>query len=217
MTAYTKEFFTQFAPSSLAVGDANQWRYQDTTNTLATMEASGFFDATEDSTNLFALVQVNDLIYIIGSNGADWVRVTSIADPVTVTTVTDVVSGASVAAFAPASTTAGIPVLYSVTTPGGATATTSIVVAQKITVIDAWIVNQAAGGASDTLQIKNGSTALTDAMDANKSANVITRAATIDPAQRVINAGGTLAFTETDGAGSNSPAISCYVLGYITA
>ncbi len=70
----------------------------------------------------------------------------------------------------------------------------------KVRVLDVWFRNNAAGGSSDTITIKNGSTAITDVMDANKSDLVLTRAATIDGTQRDIAAGGTLVVATASGA-----------------
>ena len=46
-------------------------------------------------------------------------------------------------------------------------------------VIDAWCVQTGAGGSGDTVTLKNGSDALTDAMDCNKSDNAVTRVGSI--------------------------------------
>lgn len=129
-----------------------------------------------------------------------------------------VVNGAKLANSAPADTAAAVPIMYLFAMAGGATASVSIAVGQKITVTDAWVVNKAAGTASDTITVKNNAgTAITDDMDINKSDKVITRAGSIDDAQRVVSAGGNLTVTETDGGGSDSPACDVYVMGYKTA
>ena len=75
-----------------------------------------------------------------------------------------------------------------------------VVIENKMRVVDAWVINTAAGGAGDTAQVKNGATAITDAMDMNKADQVITRAGTIDDAQWDIAAGGTLRVTGASGA-----------------
>lgn len=133
-------------------------------------------------------------------------------------TIGAVVNGARLATFAPADTAAGIPILYAFAMAGGATASVSIAVAQKITVNEAWVVNKAAGTTSDTITIKNNAgTAITNAIDISGADKTIARAGTIDDAQRVVAAGGNLTVTETDGGGSDSPACDVYVMGYKTA
>jgi hypothetical protein len=57
----------------------------------------------------------------------------------------------------------------------------------KFRVIDVQCVATAAGGAADTVTVKNGSDAITDAIDLNDSDKVISRAATIDDAFRDID------------------------------
>jgi hypothetical protein len=67
-----------------------------------------------------------------------------------------------------------------------------IPVHRALQVIDVWIVKTAAGGAGDTITVKNDATAITDAIDGNAVDKTIVRAGTIDDAQAIIPAGGTL-------------------------
>lgn len=83
-----------------------------------------------------------------------------------------------------------------------ATADYDRVVDQKIEVIDAHCIKNAAG-AGNTVTVKNLATAITDVM-ATAVDKTITRAATIDPAQSVINAGGTLRASIVKAAGSGA-------------
>ena len=117
-----------------------------------------------------------------------------------------------VGTVADVATGGGVPVLYRIDTAGGATADTNVTVDSKIRVIDAWVVNNAAGTASDTITVKNGSSAITDAMDISGGDKTIKRAATIDNANHEIAASGTLKITETDGGSNDSPATTVYVL-----
>ena len=68
----------------------------------------------------------------------------------------------------------------------------------KFQVVDAWAIENAAGGVGDTVKIQSGNgaasevfTDITDAADANKADKVVTRFATIDDAA-TIPVGGTL-------------------------
>lgn len=107
------------------------------------------------------------------------------------TLAADAQTGANVATVADVNTTGGIPVLYRIDC-AALTGDVDVVVAEKIRVIDVWAVATAAGGASDTIIVKNGSTAITDTMDLNVSDKVVVRALTIDDAQHEIAAAGTL-------------------------
>lgn len=107
-----------------------------------------------------------------------------------------------------------IPVLHRFELAAGALADTDIIVANKTRVIDAWLVLRGAGVATTTLQVKNGATAITDAMAASGSQKAVVRCATIDSAQYDIQAGGTLRVTSATGA--TQPAATVYVLGVRT-
>lgn len=104
-----------------------------------------------------------------------------------------------------------IPVLHRFELAAGALADTDIVLTNKTRVIDAWVVLRGAGVASTTLQVKNGATAITDAMAASGSVKAVVRCATIDSAQYDVAAGGTLRVTSATGA--TQPAATVYVLG----
>lgn len=59
-----------------------------------------------------------------------------------------------------------------------------------------------AGGAANTCQLKNGATAITNAVDTNIADAVVARAGTISDAQHRVAAGGTLRVTNTKAAGN---------------
>ncbi len=94
----------------------------------------------------------------------------------------------------------GIVVAIPVATSGSITADFDVIVAEKFEVIDV-ICRKDVAGAANTITVKNGATAITDvivfAVD-----KVVTRAGTIDTAQNVIAAGGTLRVTATRAAGT---------------
>lgn len=88
---------------------------------------------------------------------------------------------------------------------------TDIVLEHKTRVIDAWAVKKGgAGGAGDTVTLKNAGTAITDAMDLNVADKAVARAGTIDDAQYEIAAGGTLRVTA---AKASDCECDVYVLG----
>ena len=107
----------------------------------------------------------------------------------------------------------GLMVLHRVDVADGATADVDVTLTHKTRVLDVWLVKTAAaGGASDTITVKNGATAITDAMDINVADKIIVRAGTIDDAQHEIAAAGTLRVTRTKSS-ANNVACTVYVLG----
>lgn len=126
--------------------------------------------------------------------------------------VANSLTGLVAGSVADANVIGGIPVLHRITTAGGATANTDVTLTHKTRVLDAWIVNRAAGTASDTVQILNGTNAISDAVDISGADNTIARIGTLDDAYEEIAASGTLRVTETDGGSSDSPAVDVYVL-----
>lgn len=83
---------------------------------------------------------------------------------------------------------------------GAATATFVVTSVDALELVDV-VVRKSAAGAGNTVQVKNGSTAITDAIVATTD-KAITRAGTIDPAQNTIAAGGAFTVVNTFAAGS---------------
>lgn len=107
--------------------------------------------------------------------------------------------------------TPGILVGIPVATTGSITADFDVIVAEKFEVVDV-ICRKDAAGAANTITIKNGATAISDAI-AYAVDKAVTRAGTIDTASNVIAAGGTLRVTATRSAGTVAGLVT--VLGYI--
>ena len=107
----------------------------------------------------------------------------------------------------------GIPVVHRVAMAGGATATVNVLLTHKTRVTDVRVINKAAGTTSDTITVKNVSTAITDAISIAGGDKTIARASTIDDAQWDVDAGTNLAVTETDGGGTDSPACEVMISG----
>lgn len=99
--------------------------------------------------------------------------------------------------------------VYEFLIPDAATADYDIVVDGKFEVLDV-IVRKDAAGTGNTVQIKNGTTAITDAIAAAVD-KAVTRAGTINVASNVVAAGGTLRCTATKSAGSMAALVT--VLG----
>lgn len=104
-----------------------------------------------------------------------------------------------------------LPILFRIDTAGGATADTDVTMNFTVRVIDVWVANRAAGTTSDTITVKNGANAITDAIDISGGDKTIARAGELDDANWNITAAGILRVTETDGGGSDSPATTVFV------
>jgi hypothetical protein len=111
------------------------------------------------------------------------------------------------------------PLVYKIECAGGATANYDITISEKCQVIDVYIVNNAAGDTSDTVQVTNGtgSNHISNAMSNAGAAGVVVAASSLSATHRNIAAGTTLRATQTDNSGSDAAATSVYVIVYRTA
>jgi hypothetical protein len=91
---------------------------------------------------------------------------------------------------------------------------TDIVLTHKERVLDVSVTKTGgAGGAGDTVQVKNTATAITDAFSLNVADKTVVRPGTIDDASYEIAAGGTLRVTIVDGnAGATDLSCQVYVI-----
>ena len=119
-------------------------------------------------------------------------------------------NGSQVANNAAANVIGAIPQLFRIDIAAGALGNTDVVVTHKIRVIDSWLVLRGAGVSSTTLQVKNGTNAITNAMAASGSDQALVRAASIDDAYHEIAAAGTLRVTSA--AGATQPDATVYVM-----
>jgi hypothetical protein len=96
---------------------------------------------------------------------------------------------------------------YTFAVPDAATSDIDIIVSRKIEVLDVICRKDAGAGAANTMQVKNGATAISNAIacDTDKT---ITRAGTIDVASNTIAAGGTLRLTATRAAGTRTALVT---------
>lgn len=117
--------------------------------------------------------------------------------------------GAQVANNAAANVIGSLPVVFRFDLAAGALANTDITMTHKVRVIDAYLVLRGAGVSSTTLQVKNGTTAISNAMAASGSDTALVRATTLDDAAWEVAAGGTLRVTSATGA--TQPDATVYV------
>ena len=111
------------------------------------------------------------------------------------------------------------PLVYKIECPGGATNNQDITVDESVQVIDVYIVNNAAGDTSDTVQVTKGtgSNHITNAMSNAGAAGAVVAASSLSATHRTLAAGDTLRVTQTDNSGSDAAATSCYIIVYRTA
>lgn len=108
-----------------------------------------------------------------------------------------------------AQVTPGQVILYRIDVADGATGNVDVVLTYKSRVINAWVVKTVgAGGASDTITVNNGATAITDAMSINVADKTLVRAGAIDDASHEISSGGTLRIVRTKVSAAN---VACTV------
>ena len=126
-----------------------------------------------------------------------------------VVNVTGVLSPPTVA---DAAVQGGVPIVFRHTLTSGANGDQDIVITPKVRVIDAWLVMKGAGTAGSTVTVKNGATAITEALDVSaKLDKDLVRFASIDDAQQEITAGGTLRLSKAS-TGGDFPGAEVYVL-----
>lgn len=87
---------TSLSPFDRLFNSVNKtnWTYSSNADTLATILTSGYFDPTfttdADKQNLAILMKVNDLIYVEGTNGTDYAKVSSLDPIVLATNIEDI-------------------------------------------------------------------------------------------------------------------------------
>lgn len=106
----------------------------------------------------------------------------------------------------------GVPIVFRHTLTSGADGNQDIVVTPKVRVIDAWLVMKGAGTAGSLVTVKNGSTAISNALDVSASLDkALVRFSAFDDAQQEISAGGTLRLSKAS-TGGDFPGAEVYVL-----
>jgi hypothetical protein len=195
--------------------------------TIYAVDASGVWviaglTAGVDGTTLTAEIAsrqaiTTDLASTANAKGASLIGIEDAGSLITATTVEGALAekkdGRLVANTADDNVIGGIPVCHIVAIADGVTADKDITLTHKTRITDVVVVKTAAaGGASDTITVKNGATAITNAMDINVADKTVVRAGTIDDAQHDVAAAGTLRITKTKASAAN---VAClvYVFG----
>lgn len=186
------------APATPSQQFPSQWAYVSADDSVATISASGYFalDSHTMTNNAYAL-QLNDLISVVAADGFANLRVSAIVPAV------QTVAAVSVNAVISASATVspGSMLMFPVRAAAGVTNSITLTMKQAVRVVDFHGINLAVGGAGDTLQLKNGVTALSNALDMSGADGSLVRASSLATAVRSVAAGGTLVVTKTAGAG----------------
>ena len=165
---------------------------------------------TGDSAGVAMVVTSEDIVVI---RGTPYQVTGSVADnAVTLAKVSPATMDGTInKVVADANVIGGLTVLHRIDIAAGALGNTDVTLTHKTRVLDAWLVLRGAGVSTTTLQVKNGTNAITDAMAASGSDQAIVRAASINDAYHEIAAGGTLRVTSATGA--TQPDAVVYVLG----
>jgi hypothetical protein len=122
----------------------------------------------------------------------------------------DRIAGSDVNDVAEGDVVGGIPVVHIIDVPDGSTGDVDVTLTHKTRVLDVLVIKvAAAGGASDTLTVKNGANAITNAISINIADKTTARAGEIDDAQWDIAAAGTLRATRTKASAAN---VACKVV-----
>lgn len=132
----------------------------------------------------------------------------------TQTEVNGGLDGINVNTVANVNVVGGIPIVHQINIADSA-GDTDVVFTHKTRITDVTVVKTTGAGSSgDTVTVKKGSTAITNAMDMNVADKAVVRAGTIDDAQHEIAAAGTLKVTA---AKAGNVACIVYVHGYRVA
>jgi len=129
----------------------------------------------------------------------------------------NILTSAAVAEVAAEAVTGAMPVLYHVSTAGGANGNESIAITRKTRVANAWVVLKAGGGTTNTITVRNGTTAITDALDISSMGDkAMSPFEELDDAQMDVADGANLNVIWSS-ASSDAAACEVYVLGYLVS
>jgi len=173
--------------------------------------AAGVILTADLADNAVTTAKITDANVTAAKLATDAVETAKIKDAnVTAAKIADaILTGAKAAVLANDAVIGGVPVVHTVNVPDGATGDVDVVLTHKTEILEVIVQKRAAaGGASDTITVKNGSDAITDAIDINVADKTIKRATTIDDAFSTIAAAGTLKVTRTKASAAN---VACLV------
>jgi hypothetical protein len=107
-----------------------------------------------------------------------------------------------------------LPTVITVAVPDAATGDIDVILATKFEVIDVVCQKQNGAGAGNTVTVKSGANSISDAI-ACATDTAITRAGTINDANSIIAAGGTLRLSCTRAAGTRNSLVT--IIGLVRA
>lgn len=164
----------------------------DATGAAAAMPVTGDVTIGDDGVTAIGAGKVTEAMLVVGAAGTG-------------------LSGLIVKFLANIGVIGAIPVVHKITI-ADASADTDVVFTHKTEILDAWFDNTgiAAHATLDTIQLKNGATAITDAAAKTATVEARRRFLTIAAAQRTILAAGTLRVTAVK---NTNAAVVVYILG----
>lgn len=170
-------------------------------NKSLSLVASGTGTLTLDNASTWSLGATTGTTGTIGRSGQSLVLPG-------VVSATGVLSPPTVA---DAAVQGGVPLVFRLTLTSGADGNQDITVTPKIRVIDTVIVLKGAGTAGSLVTVKNGATAISNAVDVSAGLDkALFRISSIDDAQQEISAGGTLRLSKAS-TGGDFPGAEVYV------
>jgi len=108
---------------------------------------------------------------------------------------------------------ANVPILHVYTFGDAVTNSVDHVSEHKVRVIDVVVVKTAGAGAGgNTIQVKNGASAISNALDMNVADQLVVRAGTLDDATYVLAVGDALRVTNTKAGGNSACVVYVYCI-----
>lgn len=121
------------------------------------------------------------------------------------------IDGADVGTVATAQVIGGVPVIHVIDIADAASGDTDVVLTEKTEVLRVDVIKiGGAGNAGNAYTVKNGANAITDAIDGDMADKDVASAATIDDAQNVIAAAGTLRVSHVKAGGNSAARVVVY-------
>ena len=236
--SYNPKAISSWTPSKNMLGPPLQFVYDGEIegDSIATIESSGYFNQLKNEMRL----RLNDLIYVIGTDGKKFYYVNSVSPNVTISTFGPIINNADIpdgsvttVKFADdsiignkVSTTASqipnsfIPEAYVFeVAPGGGFQ--DIIISDRVTLFDIYFIMMGDGTPLDSVVLRNKTSAANITTQLYISSYLNNQHFTYNtlstPLSWVINAGNTISLIVTDGGDGNAPGVFCVALGFGTA
>lgn len=183
----------------------NIYSYKNTVDSLVTIKVSAYFD------EYVGELLVDDIIFVVGSDDYQQLRVTAVSPNVTVedyqiaSVEPNSLNGIQALNVVNLPTSGGLTLTFPVDTAGGPSTNYDMVMDRKITVTDVFVINLTGGTAGDSVTVNNGTMAFTNVIPVSGGGNSTDRMNLYASSNATIDVGQTLRVAQVDGGGSDSP------------